>query len=83
MIQIFLICSINWTLVAYQAAQQWVIHAMTKEIVACKDLILVDQQPVKAACDSTGCEVAEKVTLAGHGYRFCCSRSRKSDSMSL
>lgn len=50
---------------------------MTKETWAYKDPILVDQQPAKEACDSTGCGVAAKVTLAGQEFRFCCSRSHR------
>lgn len=70
--------SINWTLVAYQVAQQWEIHATMKGIWACKDLMVhVAQQLVKEACDSTGCGVAVKATLAGQEFRFCCSRSHR------
>ncbi len=53
----------------------WEIRAM-KETWACKDRIL-EQQLVKGTCDSTGCGVAVKVTLAGHEFRFCYSRKHK------
>lgn len=62
---------------AYQADQIWEILVTTKETWAYKDPILADQQRAKEACDSTGCGVAVKVTLAGQEFRFCCSRSHR------
>jgi hypothetical protein len=63
--------------VAYRADRIWEIRATTKETRECKDPTLEDRQPAKEACDSTGCGVAEKVTLAEQESRFCCSRSHR------
>lgn len=62
---------------AYRADQIWEIRVTTKETWAYKDPTLGDPQPVKEACDSTGCGVAVKATLAGQEFRFCFSRSHR------